>query len=58
MRALGCKAVVACSDGDKVPIPGGYLRLFVQDAGLNREAAHHFGSMLMEGLNSIVAGGE
>jgi UDP-MurNAc hydroxylase len=38
MRALGCKAVVACADGDKVPIPGGYLRLFVQDGGLNRDS--------------------
>jgi UDP-MurNAc hydroxylase len=40
MRALGCKEVIACGDGDQIPIPGGgYLRLFVQDAGLNRDSA-------------------
>jgi UDP-MurNAc hydroxylase len=40
MRALGCKEVIACGDGDRIPIPGGgYLRLFVQDAGLNRDSA-------------------
>jgi UDP-MurNAc hydroxylase len=37
LRATGCN-VVACADGDKVPIPGGYLRLFVQDGGLNRDS--------------------
>jgi UDP-MurNAc hydroxylase len=37
LRATGC-AVIACADGEKVPIPGGYLRLFVQDGGLNRDS--------------------
>jgi UDP-MurNAc hydroxylase len=37
MRATGCR-VIACADGEKVPIPGGYLRLYVQDAGLNRDS--------------------
>ncbi|HKC60138.1 MAG TPA: MBL fold metallo-hydrolase [Myxococcales bacterium] len=37
LRATGC-AVIACADGETVPIPGGYLRLFVQDGGLNRDS--------------------
>ena len=38
LRALGCAKVIACGDGDKIPIPGGYLRMFVQDGGLNRDS--------------------
>ena len=37
LRATGCN-VVACADGEKVLIPGGYLRLYVQDGGLNRDS--------------------
>jgi UDP-MurNAc hydroxylase len=38
LRALGFP-VVPCGDGDRVPMPDGYLRLFVQDAGLNRDSS-------------------
>ena len=38
LRGAGFK-VVPCADGDKVPLPDGYIRLFVQDAGLNRDSS-------------------
>jgi UDP-MurNAc hydroxylase len=38
LRSLGF-SVVPCGDGDKVALPDGYLRLFVQDAGLNRDSS-------------------
>ena len=38
MRGLDCKEVIPCEDGQKVAIPDGYLRLFVQDGGLNRDS--------------------
>jgi UDP-MurNAc hydroxylase len=39
MEGLPWKALVACSDGDEVPIPGGTLKLFVEDSVLNRDSA-------------------
>jgi UDP-MurNAc hydroxylase len=38
MRALGCKEVIPCEDGQITSIPGGYLRLFVQDGAINRDS--------------------
>ena len=34
-----CKEVVACGDGDSVPIPGGILKLYLDDSELNRDSA-------------------
>lgn len=34
-----CKEVVVCSDGDECTIPDGYLKLYLDDAELNRDSA-------------------
>ena len=34
-----CKDVVACGDGDSVAIPGGFLKLYLDDSELNRDSA-------------------
>ncbi|XXF81079.1 Rieske 2Fe-2S domain-containing protein [Myxococcaceae bacterium GXIMD 01537] len=35
----GCKRIVACEDQQEVPIPGGYLKLFLTESGTNRDSA-------------------
>ncbi len=37
--SYGAARVVVCEDGEKLPIPGGYLRVFVEDSGTNRDSA-------------------
>jgi UDP-MurNAc hydroxylase len=39
LLALGFRDVRALSDGQRLALPGGYLRLFVQEVGLNRDSA-------------------
>jgi UDP-MurNAc hydroxylase len=39
LEAMGFERVVVLADGDRLPIPGGYLRLFLTDSGLNRDSA-------------------
>lgn len=34
-----CKSLFACADQEKVPIPGGYLKLYLDDSELNRDSA-------------------
>ncbi|MBA3261980.1 MAG: MBL fold metallo-hydrolase [Thermoleophilaceae bacterium] len=34
-----CKDVVVCGDGDTVPIPGGTIKLYLDDSELNRDSA-------------------
>jgi UDP-MurNAc hydroxylase len=34
-----CKGVVACGDGEEVEIPGGRLKLYLDDSELNRDSA-------------------
>src|ERR1700687_1572850 len=33
------KAVIVCDHEEMVPIPGGYLKLYLEDSGLNRDSA-------------------
>ena len=33
------KGIIACRDREKIPIPGGYVRLFLDDTELNRDSA-------------------
>lgn len=33
------KGIIACKDGEKIAIPGGYVRLFLDDTELNRDSA-------------------
>lgn len=35
----GCKRVIACEDQQEVPIPGGYIKLFLTESGTNRDSA-------------------
>ncbi len=38
-EAYGCRRVVACEDGQELPLPGGgYLKLFLMESGLNRDS--------------------
>lgn len=39
MEGRRWKAIVSCADGDEVPIPGGTIKLFVEDSVLNRDSA-------------------
>jgi UDP-MurNAc hydroxylase len=34
-----CKAIIACDDQQQVPIPGGWLKLYLDDSELNRDSA-------------------
>jgi UDP-MurNAc hydroxylase len=34
-----CAGLMACSDGQAIEIPGGYIKLFLDDSGLNRDSA-------------------
>jgi UDP-MurNAc hydroxylase len=38
LRDYAAKAVITCAHGDKVSIPGGYLKLYLQDSGLSRDS--------------------
>ena len=33
-----CKRVIACSEGEAVPIPGGHLKVYLDDSELNRDS--------------------
>jgi UDP-MurNAc hydroxylase len=35
----GAASVVECADGAEIPIPGGSLKVYVEDSGLNRDSA-------------------
>ncbi len=35
----GCKRLVIFDDGDRITIPGGHLRFFLEDRGLNRDSS-------------------
>lgn len=35
----GCTRIIACEDQQEVPIPGGYLKLFLTESGTNRDSA-------------------
>jgi UDP-MurNAc hydroxylase len=39
VSAFKPKAVIACADKQKVPIPGGFLKLYLDDSGINRDSA-------------------
>jgi UDP-MurNAc hydroxylase len=39
VRAYQAKQVITCGHEDVVPIPGGYLKLYLEDSGLNRDSA-------------------
>lgn len=39
LAPYGAKRMVSCEDGQSVPIPGGSLRLFLTDQGLNRDSS-------------------
>jgi len=35
----GCRRLISCSDEQVVPIPGGFLKLYIDDSELNRDSA-------------------
>lgn len=35
----GCRRVIACEEGEAVPIPGGYVKIYPDDSELNRDSA-------------------
>jgi UDP-MurNAc hydroxylase len=39
VSAFNPKAVIVCNDGEAVPIPGGSLKLYLDDSGINRDSA-------------------
>jgi UDP-MurNAc hydroxylase len=39
VAAYQAKAVITCDHEDAIPIPGGYLKLYLEDSGLNRDSA-------------------
>ncbi|MBV9172736.1 MAG: MBL fold metallo-hydrolase, partial [Chloroflexi bacterium] len=38
LSSYACVGLLACEDGERIPIPGGYIKLFLDDSGLNRDS--------------------
>jgi UDP-MurNAc hydroxylase len=39
LAAYDCKGIISCSHREEVPIPGGFLKLFLDDSEMNRDSA-------------------
>src|SRR3954466_14465853 len=38
LAELGAKAIITCAHNEAIPIPGGYLKLYLDDSGINRDS--------------------